>query len=618
MIKTSLLKNKKAWLVFSFDIACALASWFFVCLLIYPQSINEIFLRQELEIFLAYAVVLKCYRTYAALWKKVSVNDLYKNIYAVIIGSLLFFGMEFFIDQLMSIQRAHVIFFPLMTLFCMLAGRFFFRQFVMAKKEKVKTGRKIILLGAGDGANLFLIENEYLQTPYRVVAIFDDNPELHGKKLSGIPIVGAISQLKSNEFIRQFKIDEIVIAMPSLGARGLREVYLQCQNTGCRIKITPSILELTRGAEHTDLKEVSIEELLGREQVFIHESQLHSQYDNATVLVTGGGGSIGYEICRQLLLHANLKKLIILDHSEYNLYKAEMELEKHSASTALLCVLASVTDFRLLNDILVDENIDIIFHAAAYKHVPMLETQTVSAIYNNIIGTRVMTTLAEKYKVAKFVLVSTDKAVRPTNIMGATKRIAELYVSAKANAKSNTRFIITRFGNVLGSTGSVIPLFRSQLAKGGPLTVTDKNIERYFMTIPEAALLVTLSASVGQGGETFVLEMGQPIKIKDLAEELIRLSGKKPYVDIDIEFTGLRPGEKMYEELFYDKSKLKASGFDKLLISENESLVSLDIINSEIEDLLANISREKLMRIVADHDRTDYQAEEINGKQHVV
>ena len=598
----SLIRNIGAWCVFCYDLGVALVSWVIVHTLIL-ERLHVFLLEQFIFIIIAFTLSIKVFRTYASLWKSVSVDDLKRSVYAVILGASLFFAFEFIANRLIYVARSEIIFYPALTLLLMLSGRFFYRQYLLNIRKS--TGKKLAIIGAGAGANLFLRENEISQS-YQVVIIFDDNSALHGKLLRNKSIAGPIRLLKKPGFLNKYAIDEFLIAIPSLNTKDLQRIYTEVSQLHLPVKVMPSLLDLTHGAKVTDLREVSIEELLGRDQVFIHSAQLQQIYNNKVVLVTGGAGSIGAEIIRQLLAKSTPRHIIVLDHSEFNLYEIERELSPKKYTTQLRFILGSVLDRALLETCFA-QHIDIVFHSAAYKHVPLLETQPKIAIENNIIGTQNLVDLSAKYNIERFLLVSSDKAVNPTNVMGATKRIAELYVNSQQNTKisdtetikktNKTKFMVTRFGNVLGSTGSVIPLFKEQLKNGGPITVTDKAIERYFMTIQEASLLVALSGAIGQDGETFVLEMGKPVKIIQLAEQLITLSGKRPYVDIAIEFTGLRPGEKMYEELFYSKENLKSSGYQKLMTSSSACLTSIEISNI-LTEIKQHPTKEKLLEIV--------------------
>ncbi|WP_440616716.1 polysaccharide biosynthesis protein [Cysteiniphilum sp. 6C5] len=591
-MKISLIKNKSAWIVFVYDIFSALLSWGIVHALIWGR-VSGFSFRQFIFIAIAFAISTKIFRTYASLWKTVSAEDLKRNIYSVILGVIIFFGLEFIANRMDFIARSEVLFYPVLTLLITLAGRFFYRQYLLGMRKK--HAKKLIIIGGGSGASLFLRENDALNRPYNVLGIFDDDKALHGKLLRNNKIIGPVNFLDERDFLTKHPADEVLIAIPSLDKVKLQTLYQKVSKLGLPVKILPSLMELTHGAKLTDLQEIKIEDLLGRDQVIINSNELDKAYLDKAILVTGGAGSIGSEICRQLLKKSSPKTLIILDHSEYNLYLIEKELSAYPCQTDLQFILASVIDTEALTQVFERNKIDVVFHAAAYKHVPLLEDQPEIAIQNNILGTKQVVDLSLQYKVERFLLVSTDKAVNPTNVMGATKRVAELYVNAQKS--EHTKFMITRFGNVLGSAGSVVPLFKKQLESGGPITVTHKDIERYFMTIPEASLLVILSCAIGVGGETFVLEMGEPVKIVKLAEQMIKLSGKKPYEQINIEFTGLRPGEKMYEELFYSKEELRSSGFDKLLIGQSIHLES-DKINAILSLLKTNATKESLLKVI--------------------
>ncbi|MHB8535991.1 MAG: polysaccharide biosynthesis protein, partial [Sulfuricaulis sp.] len=360
--------------------------------------------------------------------------------------------------------------------------------------------------------------------------------------------------------------DLIVIALPSATARQIRRIVEICETTKLPFRILPEMQDIVSGrASIKDLRDVKIEDLLGREPVSLDWRAITEANRGKTILVTGGGGSIGAELCRQIarLMPA---RLIVLERSEFNLYSIDMELRRELPGLPLVSLLGDVNDAVQVEHIMRVYSPAVIYHAAAYKHVPMLEDQARAAMSNNVLGTRTVARLADKYGCESFVMVSTDKAVNPANIMGASKRVAEMYCQG-LNARSKTRFITVRFGNVLGSSGSVIPLFQQQIAQGGPVTVTHPEIQRYFMTIAEACQLILQAGVIGRGGEIFVLDMGEPVKIAYLAEQLIRLSGKTPGEDIEIEYTGLRPGEKLYEELFHDAEKLAETSHPKILLA---------------------------------------------------
>ena len=408
-------------------------------------------------------------------------------------------------------------------------------------------GINVILIGAGKGGELFIKESKKnLHKTYRIEGILDDNPDLWGRKLWDIKIYGPIKDLikltNSND------IQMIIIAIPSLPKERLLDIITTAEELELQVKVLPSFDNLLIHNQ-TSPEDISIEDLLGRDSVNLDAEEAAKFIKNKVVLITGAGGSIGSEICRQLISLCP-KIIIMVDHCEFNLYEISWELENTLKYTDFLSLLANVSDNEAMASIFKAHQPQIVFHAAAYKHVPLLEKQAKQAIQNNFFGTKNMAELASQYKSEKFILISTDKAVNPTNIMGSTKRMAEIFCQ-NFSKTSNTSFVTVRFGNVLGSAGSVIPLFKKQLKHGGPLTVTDPEITRFFMSIPEASQLVLQAGAMSMGGEIFVLDMGAPIKILDLAERLISLTGRRPYKDIDIIFTGLRPGEKLYEELFY-------------------------------------------------------------------
>lgn len=586
----SLIKSWQAWIVFIFDLLAVASAWFVVNALYFKHWKPEPFLFQLLLIIIAFSLSFKLCRTYAAMWRSISQQDLRQIVYAVGMGSVVFYLLIFMINRMEGVPRTNIVFFPILALMFILSGRFIYRQWRGYRvRHKSPIAQNIIVVGAGAGGDLFVREYQNLNNGSKIIAILDDNKQMHGKRLRGVHIGGDTTLLSNKQFLQKYQIKEVVIAIPSLPSQALQVMLEKISDPNVKVKVLPSLLDLTSGAKVTDLREVSIEDLLGRDPIQVNLTKLKGAYDDQVILVTGGGGSIGSELCRQLLNASQPKTLLILDHSEYNLYMITQELKQSSVVVGLI---GSVTDAEFMQSVFDQYSIDVVFHAAAYKHVPMLEYQVKQAIKNNLIGTQTVVDLAVQYQVKRFILVSTDKAVNPTNVMGATKRLCELYV--QKNIPSQTAFITTRFGNVLGSAGSVIPLFKQQIEKGGPVTVTDPKIERYFMTIPEASQLVILAGAVGMGNDTFVLDMGEPVKIIDLAENLIRLSGRKPYVDIDIQFTGLRRGEKMYEELFYQKESLQITPYNKLMRGESKH-VCADEIAEDLEKLYASSDDSKLL-----------------------
>jgi FlaA1/EpsC-like NDP-sugar epimerase len=388
-----------------------------------------------------------------------------------------------------------------------------------------------------------------------VCIVDDDETKLH-KRIHNIRVVGNTNEIK--KLAAKYKIDEILIAMPSAKKVEINRIFEICKTTPCKVKILPGVYQILSGeANVSSLRPVQISDLLGREQIKVKLDEIMGYIEGETVLVTGGGGSIGSELCRQIATH-NPKQLIILDIYENNAYDIEQELKRNRPNLNLLVLIASIRDKGKMNDVFSKYKPTIVFNAAAHKHVPLMENSPNEAVKNNVFGTRNVAKCADRYGAKVFVQISTDKAVNPTNIMGATKRICEMIVQT-IGKYSKTKFVAVRFGNVLGSNGSVIPLFEKQIAEGGPVTVTHKDIIRYFMTIPEAVSLVLQAGAYAKGGQIFVLDMGEPVKIYDLAYNLIKLSGLEPNVDIEIKCTGLRPGEKLYEERLMDEEGLQTT-----------------------------------------------------------
>ena len=414
-----------------------------------------------------------------------------------------------------------------------------------------------MVIGAGAAGQALIkemINSEKLHT--QVVCIIDDNPNKKGRMLEGVPIVG--NRYSIPEMVKKYHVTRIVYSIPATTGKNRKDILNICKDTGCRMQTVPGVYQLMNGEVNVSkLRNVEITDLLGRAQVKVNMDEIFESIGGKTLLVTGGGGSIGSELCRQIAA-AGPKKLIIFDMYENNAYEIQQELKrKYGDDLDLEVLIGSVRNTNRIRWIMKNYKPDVVFHAAAHKHVPLMEDSPCEAIKNNVMGTYKTAVAASRAGVKKFVLISTDKAVNPTNIMGASKRLCEMVVQMMNRQCKDTDFVAVRFGNVLGSNGSVIPLFKKQIAAGGPVTVTDKNIIRYFMTIPEAVSLVLQAAHYAKGGEIFVLDMGEPVRIDDMARNLIRLSGYTPDVDIMVEYTGLRPGEKLFEELLMDEEGLQ-------------------------------------------------------------
>ena len=425
--------------------------------------------------------------------------------------------------------------------------------------------KNVLIIGAGQGGLNVLNEVNHHTEFGRVIGFIDDDLKKRDAVIKGSKVLGTTDDIV--EVSNKYDIDTIIFAIPSADKKRRAEILDICKDANAEVKVVPGIYELISGEiVFNQIRDVSIDDLLGRDQIKLDTSSLRSMIENKTILVTGGGGSIGSELCRQIAKYSP-NKLIILDIYENNAYDIQLELKRNYPDLDLEVCIESIRDRKRMKYVFDHYRPDIVFHAAAHKHVPLMEDSYISAVKNNVLGTKNLLDMADKYKVKKFVNISTDKAVNPTNIMGATKRIIEIMLQT-INNHSETDFVAVRFGNVLGSNGSVIPLFKKQIKEGGPVTVTHKDIIRYFMTIPEACQLVLQAGAIAKGGQIFILDMGEPVKILDLAENLIRLSGYIPYEDIQIEFTGLRPGEKLYEELLLNLENSDKTEFEKIYIEK--------------------------------------------------
>ena len=477
---------------------------------------------------------------------------------------------------------------------------------IRQKYRKIENSRNVMIIGAGSASSILIKELQFGRGDSKVICIIDDNPAKKGKYINSIPIVGNRNDIPY--MAKKYHIDEIIIAIPSASPVTIREILTICQETDARLKRLPAITSSLTSSLSQTVREVNYEDLLGRDAVVIENPELTNFVSGKTIMVTGGGGTIGSELCRQIIAN-NPGKLLVIDIYENGAYELQMELKRFYPDADVEVLIASVRDYDRMENIFSMYKPDIIYHAAAHKHVPLMETSPNEAIKNNVFGTYKTAQAAAKYGVKKFVLISTDKAVNPTNIMGASKRICEMVIQMM-NHTTDTNFVAVRFGNVLGSNGSVIPLFKQQIAAGGPVTVTDPNIIRYFMTIPEAVSLVLQAGAYARGGEIFVLNMGEPVKILDLATNLIKLSGYKPGEDIEIKFTGLRPGEKMYEELLMNEEGLKETANKMIFIGkpiefdEEEFRRQLDLLEQEAVNEDGDI-RKEVMKIVPTYHPTE-------------
>jgi FlaA1/EpsC-like NDP-sugar epimerase len=505
---------------------------------------------------------------FSGLWRYVSTHDLWDIILANIISSVAFFLAVVFHHSLIGYPRSvFIIDFMICTI--LIAGvRFFTRLIREGFTDDLSVKKKnAIIIGAGQAGVAVLRECQSNPSAgLNVVGFIDDDPAKKGRSVYGIKILGGKKFIP--EAVLKYDAEEIILAIPSVKGEVIRDILSYCEMSNAKIKIIPSLDKIISGRLEVKPREVKPEDLLGRESVKIDEKEISSYLKNKRVLVTGGGGSIGAELARQIVRFSP-EMIILLDNHENYLYYLGVEFTTKHPKLKYKTVVGDIKDIGMLKHVFSEYKPQVIFHAAAHKHVPMMEENASAAVKNNISGTLNVLYAAHHYKAERFVLISTDKAVNPTNVMGATKRIAEMILQAKAKV-SKTKFMAVRFGNVLGSTGSVIPLFKKQIEEGGPITVTHPDVKRYFMSIPEAAQLVLQAGAMGTGGEIFILDMGEQIKIIDIAKNLVALSGLKLNSDIMIKFTGLRRGEKLYEEILLDKEKDKVTKNNKIFISQPE------------------------------------------------
>lgn len=535
-----------------------------------------------IEVNIAFAAVFLLFRLYDKLWRYADTEDFFYAAIASLTANIAFMtGMMITgsLNPVLAVNSKVFVTNALMsTLFVMLFRIIYRLNKILERRNLARKAKKrLMIVGAGEGALSVL--SELSKTPgneYIPVCIVDDNKEKLHRRIAGVRVEGTTAEIP--ELCEKLGIEVILFTISQISVADKKRILDTCAQTHLEVKIIPNIYNLmTSGVPITSsIRQVEVEDLLGRESVTFDTEKYGRYIIGQTVLVTGGGGSIGSELCRQIAA-LGPKHLIILDIYENNAYDIQQELiRKHGSDLSFEVQIASVRDKKKLEHIFRTRKIDVVFHAAAHKHVPLMETNPEEAVKNNVFGTLKLAEVADKYHVKNFVQISTDKAVNPTNVMGATKRICEMLVQMMGR-KSKTNFVAVRFGNVLGSNGSVIPLFKEQIRTGGPVTVTHPDIIRYFMTIPEAVSLVLTAGSIAKGGEIFILDMGEPVKIKVLAENLIRLSGYKPHEDIKIEYTGLRPGEKLYEELLLNEEGITQTDNKKIYIGK-----PIDFDNGEL------------------------------------
>ncbi|MEG0904314.1 MAG: nucleoside-diphosphate sugar epimerase/dehydratase, partial [Lachnospiraceae bacterium] len=541
-------------------------------------------------------IVFYCFRLYHSIWRFASVEEIRRIIYAFLI-LIMVYGIGI-VAMEMKMPGSYYFIGGVLSFMGVTGMRFSYRIVRVYNKEcrhneeddKEIPSENVMIIGGGQAGRVII--REYLTSSHlhnRVCCIIDDNPNKMGRLLEGVPIVGTRQDIP--EKVKKYGITKIIYAIPATTGKNKKEILNICKETGCRLQTVPGIYQLVNGEVSVSmLRNVEIQDLLGREQVMVNSDEIKLFIKGKVIMVTGGGGSIGSELCRQIA-KSEPKQLIIFDIYENNAYDIQNELKRKHPDLNCITLIGSVRNTNRVNEVLKKYKPEILYHAAAHKHVPLMEDSPNEAIKNNVMGTYKVAMAAANNGVKKFLLISTDKAVNPTNIMGASKRLCEMIVQMM-NRKYVTEFVAVRFGNVLGSNGSVVPLFKNQILSGGPVTVTDPKIIRYFMTIPEAVALVLQASYYAKGGEIFVLEMGDPVKIDDMARNLIKLSGYEPDVDIKIEYTGLRPGEKLYEELLMEEEGIQ--GTKNQLIHIGKPIEMDDEKFQEQLDVLAVACREEV------------------------
>jgi len=559
----------KRVLVFFLDVVLIAAALTFSFLLRFdfqvPPNQLEMLLQGLAVVLVAKPVLFAASGMYRNIWRYASLQDAFQIFKVVTFSSLVTMVLLVFLRGPFALPRSIYILDWFLLFAFVAASRLVWRIYRETRVvPSLRKGKRTLIIGAGDAGNLLLREiRKQASSPYNVVGFVDDDPGKRGLRLSGVRVLGGTNRLRA--LVKIHRVEEVIFAIPSGDGALMRRVIASCERAKARFKTLPGITAIIDGkVSISQIKDVEIEDLLGRDPVVLDQTAIRSYLTDKRVLVTGAAGSIGSEICRQVALFKPAK-LILFDHSETPLFYIEKELAASFPELRIIPMMGDVKNQDRVETLFDEFCPEVVFHAAAYKHVAMMEYNPAEAVLNNVLGSKVVADAAHKFKVRNFVMVSTDKAVNPTNVMGATKRSAEIYVQALAET-SKTKFTTVRFGNVLGSNGSVIPLFKEQIRKGGPVTVTDRDVVRYFMTIPEASQLVLQAGCIGKGGDIFVLDMGEPVRILSLAEELIQLSGLVPYKDIDIVFTGLKPGEKLFEELLIDGEGIKPTAHRKIRV----------------------------------------------------
>jgi len=576
---------RSRWMAFLHDalwvpLALVLAFWVRFNFESIPSSYQTAMWSMLVVCVLVQIISFWSFSLYRGIWRFASIPDLLRIMRAVSVGVLVSFAVLFIWLRLEDIPRSVMLLYPMFLLVGLAIPRLFYRWIKDHHMGFASSqGKRTLIIGAGQAGEL-LLRDLLKHEDYMPVGILDDNKRKHGMEIHGVRVVAKLAELE--KYIRVLSVDMVILAIPSTSHAVLQQLMQVCSTHGIACRILPSLSELQEEKVSIGaLRDIRIEDLLGRDEIQLDDSQVNSFLQGKCVLVTGAGGSIGSELCRQILAFQP-SQLLMFDHGEFNLYSIDQELS--SNHDVVIPILGDMRDEARMRWLFETWHPDVVFNAAAYKHVPLVEGNPAEGVKTNVLGTCQLADIAVEYTCKKFVQVSTDKAVNPANVMGASKRAAEIYCQNLNQRQQQTAFITTRFGNVLGSAGSVVPLFQKQIEKGGPVTVTHPDMTRYFMTIPEAVSLILQAGSMGSGGEIFVLDMGSPMKITDLAEQMIHLSGLELGKDIEIQFTGLRPGEKLYEELFHEQEALVATEHPKIMLSG-----SREVNWDDLQDMLVRL-----------------------------
>jgi len=616
MVMNPQFKNPKFYLMIFTDITLFIVSLGLSYLIRFEFTYAHIDIEQMIDLLL-WIIPLKVIIFFAAglyrgLWRFTGVRDFWLLIGASLLSTMLILLIMLFANRFVGYSRGVFIADGIITFILTGGVRMAIRSFYSVRANPTTSdynlpaarATKILIIGAGQAGEKILREiMDNYRLHYNVVGFIDDNPGKQGRTIHGIRVLGTLERLPA--ILKRTNVQQILIAIPSARGEQIRRIVEACQENNISYKMLPGIGDLIDGRVSVKfLRDISYEDLLGRSAVHLNVEGIRNYIDGKTILVSGCGGSIGSELCRQIVKYQP-SNIILLDSSETNLFTIHMEMQNEHYCRHCVAILGRVQNQALMNDVFKTYKPDVVFHAAAYKHVPMMEKNPWQAVYNNIVGSRVLMEMSIRYQVNRFVLVSTDKAVRPTNVMGASKRVTELIMQCQQG--NGTTFMAVRFGNVIGSSGSVIPFFRRQIEQGGPVTVTHPEVNRFFMTIPEASQMILQAGTMGAGGEIFILRMGTPVKIIDMARDLIRLSGKEPDVDIKIVFTGLREGEKLYEELITVGEDVLPTNHEKVMVLRSSSCFNGSADPQEAKALLYR-EIDELVKIAARHDAKGIKA----------